>query len=111
MILVAPIRANIRSMMVITKNIVILSLALIVSALIVTPAYAHVIIRDDASKVGAVLHVTPDDDPVAGEHSDLFFSLENQSLDGSVVSISITNTETNETDVPDVSRTSSGIVA
>ncbi|MDB5175970.1 MAG: hypothetical protein JWM81_828 [Candidatus Saccharibacteria bacterium] len=39
-------------------------------------ASAHVVIKDDTAKTGVVFHITPDDDPVAGEASQLFFDFE-----------------------------------
>lgn len=39
-------------------------------------AQAHVLIRDEAKLIGAVLHITPDDDPVAGQPANLFFDLQ-----------------------------------
>lgn len=95
-----------------SKLIIIFALVgLSVSLLTSDNAAAHVIIRDDANTTGAVLHVTPDDNPIAGEHSDLFFSLEGESLTGSQVSIVITNTSTQESAEPATSLTASGIVA
>ncbi len=73
------------------------------------PAYAHVIIRDEANKVGAILHVTPDDDPIAGEPSDLFFSLQNQSLSGKDISMVIFDRTTQQSTTLDTDVTSSGI--
>lgn len=38
-------------------------------------AHAHVIISDQTKKVGAVLHITPNDDPVAGQFAGLSFDI------------------------------------
>jgi hypothetical protein len=37
------------------------------------PALAHVLVTDANKQIGTVLHVYPDDDPIAGEASSLFF--------------------------------------
>lgn len=44
--------------------------------LLPTSAKAHVLITDTQRQTGAVLHITPDDDPIAGEPSDLFFEFD-----------------------------------
>jgi hypothetical protein len=41
-------------------------------------AAAHVLIRDKSAKLGAELHISPDDDPVAGKESVLYFSIESK---------------------------------
>jgi hypothetical protein len=43
-------------------------------------ARAHVLITDTAKQVGAILHVQPDDDPIAGESSNLFFDIQSEAL-------------------------------
>jgi len=45
-----------------------------------TPASAHVLIKDDSHMLGAVLHVSPDDDPIAGHPSDLIFDVSDSSV-------------------------------
>ncbi len=39
---------------------------------------AHVLIRDKEANVGAIFHLTPDDDPIAGEDSILYFDIQDQ---------------------------------
>jgi hypothetical protein len=39
---------------------------------------AHVLIRDSTRSVGAILHITPDDDPVAGKDTTIFFDIQQQ---------------------------------
>ena len=41
------------------------------------PASAHVLVTDSSGSLGAVLHIIPDDDPIAGEKSTLFFDIQN----------------------------------
>lgn len=38
-----------------------------------TPASAHVLITDSTSSRGAILHIIPDDNPIAGQESILYF--------------------------------------
>lgn len=42
------------------------------------PALAHVLIRDSRANIGAVLHINPDDDPIAGQTSQLYFDLQDK---------------------------------
>lgn len=51
-------------------------------------AFAHVLITDTTGTYGAILHVDPDDNPVAGQTSTLY--LDTQALTGSV-SLTITS--------------------
>ena len=41
---------------------------------------AHVLITDDSNSKGAILHIIPDDDPVAGEEATLYFDTQKQLL-------------------------------
>lgn len=41
-------------------------------------AYAHVLVSDESNTVGAVLHITPDDDPIAGESAHIFFDVQDK---------------------------------
>lgn len=43
-------------------------------------AHAHVLITDTTHSVGAVLHIIPDDDPVAGEDATIFFDLQDKAI-------------------------------
>lgn len=40
--------------------------------------FAHVLLEDKNAEVGAVLHLTPDDDPIAGQNSQLFFDIQDK---------------------------------
>ncbi len=60
---------------------------LVVAIVWTQSASAHVLITDETKKLGAVLHIIPDDDPVAGEAATIFFDLqdtENKPENGSV---------------------------
>jgi hypothetical protein len=56
----------------------LLSGVLLFLCLALTPATAsaHVFISDQAHEQGAVLHINPDDDPIAGQQANLFFDLQ-----------------------------------
>lgn len=64
-------------------------MCLVVIFCAVTPvASAHVLITDESGKTGAILHINPDDDPVAGEQSNLFFDIQSRnSLEGATLTI------------------------
>lgn len=42
---------------------------------------AHVLIVDQRTKVAAVFHTNPDDDPIAGETSELYFDIQDKTSD------------------------------
>lgn len=54
------------------------SILIAIGCVILMPhvASAHVLIEDDSKHIGAVLHVVPDDDPIAGKPSGIFFELQ-----------------------------------
>jgi len=54
------------------------------------PARAHVLISDDTNQIGAVLHITPDDDPIAGEPSTIFFDIQNNAATKETHSFTLT---------------------
>lgn len=63
-----------------------------------TRAYAHVLISDEQNSVGAVLHITPDDDPVAGEKAQLFLNTQDLGIrSGAGVSLTVTDASDNDT--------------
>lgn len=39
-------------------------------------SHAHVLIADERDRVGAVLHITPDDDPIAGKSAHIFYDIQ-----------------------------------
>ncbi len=43
-----------------------------------TSVSAHVLLRDARADIGAVLHINPDDDPIAGQTSQLYFDLQDK---------------------------------
>lgn len=64
----------------------ILLLVLLLLLLVPRAAQAHVLLTDDTKSMGAILHINPDDDPVAGGTTSLFFELENNLASGGVSS-------------------------
>lgn len=65
------------------------------------PAFAHVLISDNTKTVGAVLHVVPDDDPIAGQQSNLYFDIQSQKINEKNTKLTITNLTTDDVaDVP-----------
>lgn len=52
------------------------ALVVILALFLPAKASAHVFFRDKSGTSGAVMHVTPDDDPIAGETAEFYFELE-----------------------------------
>lgn len=73
------------------KFLTILVVALIFSA---GSASAHVLIKDATGAKGAILHIQPDDDPIAGERATLYFDMQSES--NSTVQLTIKNDKTAE---------------
>lgn len=72
--------------------------ALLIAVLAFAPAHtasAHVLITDTAQQKGAVLHIVPDDDPIAGQPATLYLDMQNRSA--ATVSLAVTDSE-NSTD-------------
>lgn len=62
-------------------------------------ASAHVLITDISETKGAILHITPDDSPIAGQQATLFLNTQNALLTKkSEVSLTVTNTTTRASD-------------
>ncbi len=49
-----------------------------VSLLLSTTAQAHILITDNTKTYGSILHIIPDDDPIAGQESTLYFDMQNR---------------------------------
>jgi hypothetical protein len=85
--------------------------ALLLVAILLLPAQAlaHVAIKDRASGTGAILHLNPDDDPIAGEQATLFFDIRDDSItpESSRATLTITNEQRIATPVPVTMRGSS----
>jgi hypothetical protein len=66
------------------------------------PANAHVLVPDATKTTGAVLHITPDDDPVIGEPSQLFFDIQRAAATSQThaFTVKIVNDRDEETVVP-----------
>lgn len=52
--------------------------ALIIGVLLLLPskAVAHVLMRDTTANIGAIVHINPDDDPVAGEKTQMYIDIQ-----------------------------------
>ena len=81
-------------------NKILLLLVLTFSTALYTDqdASAHVLIRDRSGTVGAVLHITPGDDPVAGMSSTISLSIDNTSLNGNNSKLVVKNVATGFTE-------------
>lgn len=67
------------------------AILLIFALLPANHANAHVFITDDSNQQGAVLHITPDDDPIAGDQSTL--NLDTQKLNREIKKSTLTITD------------------
>lgn len=76
--------------------------AVVALILVPIPTSAHVLISDTDRQVGAVLHINPDDDPIAGEPSGLFFDIQNTDVshDNYSFSLTVTDSDGEQTPVP-----------
>jgi hypothetical protein len=67
-----------------------LAVMLAVSTFASGVAMAHVLVVDTTGKVGAVLHVTPDDDPIAGATTGIYYEVQTkESLEKSIINLTI----------------------
>lgn len=65
------------------------------------PAAAHTMLKDSIAGAGAILHVNPDDDPVAGEKTSFLFDIQNANLtEQSTATLMIMDDQQRETNVP-----------
>jgi methionine-rich copper-binding protein CopC len=71
------------------KKLLVFVATLACSVLLAQNASAHVLVMDDTKTHGAVLHIIPDDDPVAGEKASLYFDMQDE-LARAAKSISLT---------------------
>lgn len=58
-----------------------------------TSVSAHVLITDTTQSHGAILHIIPDDDPIAGQESTLYFDTQARLLGGNENTSSLTITD------------------
>ncbi len=66
----------------------------------INSASAHVLITDETNTKGAILHIIPDDDPIAGEQATLYFDAQNQLIQAdSSVTLTIKDENGNEKEV------------
>lgn len=70
--------------------------ATLLSALVASQTYAHVLITDSTHGKGAVLHINPDDDPIAGEESSFLLNTQDFGVSEGKIQLFITNIATNE---------------
>lgn len=75
---------------------VVLLAAVATATLFSLPAHAHVMVRDTTGSAGAILHIVPDDDPIAGKQATLYLDMQ-QNIEGtSTVALTIANDQTGD---------------
>lgn len=59
-------------------NLMLRSFLCAIMIVVVAPvtAFAHVLVTDTSGSTGAIIHIVPDDDPVAGEQSSIFIDVQ-----------------------------------
>jgi hypothetical protein len=72
------------------RRALLVSFVTLLVCLIATPAKAHVLVMDSSKSLGLILHITPADEPVAGEVSNLYFDLQDVSVSSANRSASLT---------------------
>lgn len=80
------------------KCLMLFVLSLVTSLLFINPVSAHVLVTDQTNSQGAILHIIPDDDPIAGEKADLYFDMQDDlAAKATAISLTISNDQKNET--------------
>ena len=66
------------------------------------PAEAHMLLKDAAGEKGTILHITPDDDPIAGERTSIVFEVQDTSSDkrSTTAKLAIIDDQDHTTNVP-----------
>lgn len=63
--------------------------------------FAHVLVMDEAGKQGAIMHIMPDDDPVAGEEAIIYFDRQGaDAASDALVTLTIHDDKGAATEVP-----------
>lgn len=68
----------------------LIAIAVLVCCLFGQTTSAHVLVTDDTKTNGAILHIIPDDDPVAGESATLFFDTQDKLLNADNTKVTLT---------------------
>lgn len=77
----------------------------------VSEASAHVLVMDETKTTGAVLHIIPDDDPIAGQPSSLYFDMQDAlTRDDVVVELLISNSR-GDSEIVETKRSGSLVTA
>lgn len=82
-----------------------------IGLLVPTRASAHVLLSDQYKQSGAVLHINPDDDPVAGEPSGLFFDIQDKAVNQENYSFSLSIEQDTQRILAPITIQDSGIYA
>jgi xanthine/uracil/vitamin C permease (AzgA family) len=71
------------------RLLLLCSLAMLVVFMTPTIASAHVLVMDESKSAGAILHITPDDDPIAGQSATLYFDMQGKRAADTRVTLAI----------------------
>ena len=61
--------------------VIIVAITLLTTPLLNSSVSAHILVKSDTSPSNAIVHIVPDDDPIAGEPSDIFFDINSKDND------------------------------
>lgn len=56
----------------------LLTITVLLCAFLTAPVSAHVLLRNEEETIGAVFHANPEDDPIAGQRSELYFDIQDK---------------------------------
>lgn len=80
------------------KKLLLFTLLSLCLALIPRVTYAHVLVTDTTKTRGIIVHVNPNDDPIAGQPSQLFFDIQDPALLGDTAArLSVASDDVTET--------------
>lgn len=85
-----------------TLRVIIALCGVVVCISAANTAMAHILVTDSTKSVGAILHVTPDDDPIAGQTASLFYDIQRDisEVKPESIDLTITSSDGGEVAIP-----------
>lgn len=81
------------------RFLLVVTLVMVSMGVITTPASAHVLVKDASGKRGAIVHIIPDDDPIAGKPATIYFDMQDSSNERATVMLTIVDERDQRTTV------------
>jgi hypothetical protein len=83
------------------KYLLLLAVCIFAGSIAVShSAQAHVLVTDETGSIGAIVHIIPDDDPIAGQSSELFFDIQQLKISSENSTLTIQDKDGQSTTVP-----------